>query len=126
MAEVIDLHRRKARERRVKKARADRRAQAVAAALSCGICPRRCAFCGLPAMELTPQTLKIPYPFCEACFDEHQAFQNWQEGDQGDGVFWHTKEWAQMWRTWLAAMEAGQGFRSSPAFQKLMSRYTDD
>jgi hypothetical protein len=121
MAEVIDLRQRDSKERRVRQARARRRAQAVASALSCGLCPRRCAHCGMAIDEPPlPGRDLGPYPFCAPCLEEYRAFQRWEEGIQEPEAYWHTDQWAEMWRSWLRHMEASDQFRRSAEFLRLM------
>ncbi len=124
MAEVIDLQRRKSKERRIAEGRARRRAQAVASSLSCGLCPRRCAHCGMAVEYSAPPPADAPYPFCEVCQEEYEAFRRREQGGEPE-AFWHTDEWAEAWRTWLAHMRAGAAFRSSPAFLKLMEEHLE-
>jgi len=123
MAEVIDLSRRTSKQRRIDQGRQRRKAEAVAAAMSCGICPRRCAFCGQGVEEPQPPLVKVPYPLCASCHDEATAFLRREEG-LADDVFWHTEQWAAMWRGWLAFMEAAGKFRGAPEFLRLMQEYS--
>lgn len=124
MAEVIDIARRKGKERRKADARQRRKAQAVASALSCGLCPRRCAMCGQSVEDYLPLG-QAPYPFCEACHEEYLAFKRLEAGDGGDDAYWHNDQWAAMWRNWLSYMEASATFRQSPGFYRLMQEYSD-
>ena len=89
MAEVIDLKGRKARDRKRLKARAMRRAQAVAGAMSCGMCPHRCARCGM-GLEDGPAYGKSPWPMCSACYEEYLAYKRYKEGLEDKEAFWHT------------------------------------
>jgi hypothetical protein len=125
MAEVIDLRGRKAKEQKKLKARARRRAAAVASAMSCGMCPHRCAHCGMPIEEPAPPSADVPFPFCLACFQEYQAYQRLEKGQTKPEAFWHTDQWAEMWRCWLKHMEAMEAFRRSPAFLHLMQESQD-
>ncbi|MBU1274907.1 MAG: hypothetical protein KJ720_05975 [Proteobacteria bacterium] len=124
MAEVIDLKGRKSKERRIAEGRDRRRAQAVASALSCGLCPRRCAHCGQAVEFVAAPPAEMPYPFCEVCQEEYQAFRRLEKGGEPE-AFWHTPQWAGTWRNWLAYMQANQEFRGSPAFLKLMEEHLD-
>ena len=125
MAEVIDLHRLQNQERRANQAKARARAASVAAALSCGLCPRRCAHCGLAIEEPTPPPLDAPYPFCGPCLEEYQAFRRREKGQDRPEAFWHTEQWARMWRGWLEHMRASDDFRRSPEFLRLMEEHQD-
>ncbi len=125
MAEVIELNRRQAKERKIRQGRARRRAQAVASALSCGLCPRRCAHCGLPIEDPPLPPMQAPYPFCQPCQEEYKAFKRWEEGLREQEAYWHTEDWAKMWRLWLEHMKAAEAFRASPEFLKLMQENQD-
>lgn len=125
MAEVIDLKRRRTKDKRIAEGRARRRAQAVASALSCGACPRRCAHCGLPVEQMMPPPVDAPFPFCEVCQDEYEAYRRRERGSAEKEAFWHNDEWAETWRAWLAHMKAGAKFRKTPAFLKLMEEHLD-
>lgn len=63
MAKVIELNQRQDQQRRRQRAQARRRAQAVASALACGLCPRRCAHCGLAIEDPVTAPSEAPYPF---------------------------------------------------------------
>jgi hypothetical protein len=97
-----------------------RKAQAVAAALACGLCPHRCAYCGLPIEDPVFSLRSAPYPFCDPCREEYLAFLRYQEGITDHVEYWHTEAWAAMWRSWLEHMKAGERFRRSPEFLRLM------
>lgn len=125
MADVIDLSRRnETKQRRRQEGRNRRKAEAVASALSCGMCPRKCAFCGQAIEYPEPPLSKVPYPLCDCCRDEAQAFLRYEEGLIDDNTFWQTEQWAHLWRSWLAHMDALGRFRNSREFLKLMQEYT--
>lgn len=125
MAEVIDLNTREVRERKRLAESAQRRAAAVAGALSCGLCPHRCVHCGMSIETPQPPPADAPYPFCGDCLEELRAFKRMEQGGTKPEAFWHTEEWAAMWRTWLAYMKAGDKFRGSAAFLRLMATRED-
>lgn len=120
MADIIDLRAREAQDNKRRQARIARRAQAVAASLACGACPRRCMHCGMPLDEPVYPPPQVPYNFCQACLEEYLAFVRGEKGRAKPEAYWHTKEWADTWRTWLANMKANEEFRRSAAFHKLM------
>ncbi len=124
MAEVIDLNGRQARKQKRRKARAMRRAQAVAGALSCGMCPHRCARCGV-ALEGGPAPGMTPWPMCPACHEEYLAYKRLKEGLEDREAFWHTQQWAEMWRSWLEFMQHTNEFRKSAAFTRLIQEIRD-
>jgi len=121
MAEVIDLKNRASRGIKVRRARARRRAQAVASALGCGVCPRRCAYCGMTLDDPVSAPGQGPYPFCPGCDGEYRDFLRWEEGLREEREkYWHTERWAGMWRSWLKHMEASEEFRRSAEFLRLI------
>lgn len=125
MAEIIDLHHRQNAQHQERMALAKRRAGAVAAALSCGLCPRRCAHCGLAIEEPPLVSAPAPYPFCGPCLEEYQAYQRRQGGLATPEAFWHTAQWQAMWRAWLEHMQASAEFRRSPECLRLMEEFQD-
>ena len=124
MAEVIDLKGRKTRDRKRLEARAMRRAQAVAGAMSCGMCPHRCARCGM-GLEDGPALGKSPWPMCSACHEEYLAYKRYKEGLEDREAFWHTAQWAEMWRAWLEFMQHTDQFRKSAVFTRLIQEIRD-
>ena len=125
MAEIIELQHRQHVQQKERQALAKRRAGAVAAALSCGLCPRRCAHCGM-AIEDTPMVSgPTPYPFCAPCLEEYEAYRRRQQGLATPEAFWHTPQWQAMWRAWLEHMRASDDFRRSPECLKLMEEFQD-
>lgn len=125
MADVIDLKKRQSKKQRIDKGRNRRKAEAVASMLSCGVCPRRCAHCGMAIEHFSPPPLDALYPFCEVCQDEYEAYRRRENGDDCREAFWHTDEWADCWRTWLAQMRASEAFRGSAVFLRLMEEHLD-
>ncbi len=125
MAKVIELNQRQDQQRRRQRAQARRRAQAVASALACGLCPRRCAHCGLAIEEPVTLPSEAPYPFCGPCLEEYQAFRRRQQGQEQPEAFWHNDAWARSWSTWLEFMRSKEEFRQSAAFLRLMQEHID-
>jgi hypothetical protein len=125
MAEVIDLRRRCNAQQKDQQDQARRRAGAVAASLSCGLCPRRCAHCGLAIEDPPIDAGQAPYPFCGPCLEEYQAYRRRQQGQGQPEAYWHSDQWAAMWRAWLEHMRAGEDFRASPEFLRLMAENQD-
>lgn len=131
MAEVIDLNQRHKQGRKRLEDQARKRAAAVAGALSCGMCPRRCAHCGMAIEEAVIPPPEAPYPFCGPCLEEYQAFRRFERQPAEDQdqhqveAFWHTPRWAEMWRAWLAHMRACDEFRRSAEFLRLMQEHQD-
>lgn len=126
MAEVIDLKKRKTKQRRQTEGRNKRLAQAVASAMSCGMCPRRCAHCGMALEEaFIAMRERAPYPMCEPCQEEYFAYLRLREGVTEGQAYWHTERWAEMWAAWLRHMESVDKFRRSAQFLRLMEEYPD-
>ena len=125
MAEVIDLKDRKGQEQKKLRESAGRRMRAVAGALACGLCPRRCSYCGLAIENPLAVAGDSPYPFCESCGEEYRAFKRRDRKSAEQEAFWHNEQWERMWRTWLEQMQAAEEFRRTPAFMRLMREYQD-
>lgn len=125
MAEVIDLKNRRSQEQKRLRESATRRVRAVAGALACGLCPRRCSYCGLAIENPLAVAKEAPYPFCESCWEEYRAFKRREQNTGGQEAFWHNEQWGRMWRAWLGQMEAAEDFRRTPAFMKLMQEHQD-
>lgn len=129
MAEVIDLNQRHKDSKKRLEDQARQRAASVAGALSCGLCPRRCAHCGMAIEEAVVPPPEAPYPFCGPCLEEYQAYRRFAAEPEGSAprgeAFWHTPRWAEMWRAWLAHMRACDEFRRSAEFLRLMQEHQD-
>ena len=125
MAEVIDLSQRLIREKRRRQAQERRRAEAVAEAMACGLCPHRCSHCGAVIDEYVLPLPEAPYPLCPTCTDELRAYLEYKRGEGSREAFWHNEQWERMWESWLAYMKAAQEFRRSPAFMRLMQHFPE-
>ena len=120
MAEVIDLDGKKRQHEKDRREKAKKRAVAVAGALTCGLCPHRCAHCGLPIKDQVNLPAELNFPLCGICLEEYQAYKRKENGEKGREAFWHTEQWFATWRTWLEYMRTSDEFRRSPAFLKLI------
>ncbi len=125
MAEIIDLNLRHKHQRKKLEDKAKERAAAVASALSCGLCPRRCAHCGMAIENPVIPPPEAPYPFCGPCLEEYQAFRRLEDGQGEPEAYWHSPRWAEMWRYWLKHMKACDDFRSSAEFLRLMREHQE-
>ncbi len=91
---------------------------AVQRLLQCGSCRFRCAMCGRHAEEgeSTPSEKKLQPEFslCESCGAEFEDYIKISEkkGTPGD-IFWHNREWLEMWSCWVAYQRSLNRFRKS-------------
>ncbi len=94
---------------------------AVQRLLQCGSCRLKCAMCGRHADESESSMLKKHPPpefvLCESCGAEFEDYRriSEQKGKPGD-IFWHNREWLEMWSCWVAYQ------RSLDKFRKTFSR----
>jgi hypothetical protein len=92
--------------------------------MQCGSCKIRCAMCGLYLKKGESSTNLPPAPpgltLCGSCKGEFDDFLSVSRGKQQSEVFWHNKEWAKMWSTWISYRKAMTAFIDSPEFKLLM------
>jgi len=97
--------------------------EAVQRFIQCSSCHYRCAMCGYHLettdsscpSELSPSDLNL----CESCRAEFEDFTKILNGKKGTNVFWHNKEWMELWSAWLDYTKAIKEFRNSNEFNKL-------
>ena len=89
----------------------------------CSSCHFRCAMCGIHLKRsdsLTNSTSpSFGFIFCEGCGEEFEDFSSISRGEKRSDVFWHNKEWMNMWSAWVNYHKAITGFIGSPEFKLL-------
>jgi hypothetical protein len=101
---------------------ARRRAQAVASAMSCGMCPHRCSRCGL-ALDAGPSSDLAPYPFCNACLEEYLAFQRAKTVTSIRTPFGTPPNGPRCGAPGWIIMRSTDAFSGSAAFMRLMQEH---
>jgi hypothetical protein len=89
----------------------------------CSSCHFRCAMCGLH-LKMTDASANSTSPsvgfiFCESCREEFENFLSISGGEKKSDIFWHNKEWMNMWSAWINYQKAIKGFINSPEFKSL-------
>ena len=97
---------------------------AVQRMLQCGSCRFKCAMCGRHAENPTSSdSQEMPYSeftLCESCNAEFEDYMKIAEkkGTPHD-IFWHNREWVEMWSSWVKYRRSLSKFRSSFHFEQL-------
>ena len=60
------------------------------------------------------------YTFCDNCREEFEDFISSSKGKKHHRVFWHNKEWKEMWSAWLNYKQAIADFINSREFKLLL------
>jgi hypothetical protein len=91
---------------------------AVQRLLQCGSCRFKCAMCGRNAEEVDPSSSVrkelSEFKLCESCGAEFEDYLKISEkkGKPHD-IFWHNREWLEMWSCWVAYQRSLNQFRKS-------------
>ena len=94
--------------------------------VNCTACKSKCAMCAKPftdnaGFSVTAGNLK--FSLCENCNNEYESYQASAYGkDDFLPKFWHNKEWAELWFSWIEYQKAVQNFRNSKEFN-LIKQY---
>lgn len=99
--------------------------ETIRSIVQCASCHMKCAMCGLhldrPDMSSESRLLSLGLVFCKSCGDEYKDFMANIEGEKGTKLFWHNKEWLDMWSAWLSYRKSVKAFINSPEFQLLLN-----
>jgi hypothetical protein len=63
---------------------------------------------------------------CEDCKAEYEEFLAISKGEKQPDVFWHNKEWLDIWSAWLNYRKAITAFVASPEFKLLVEEINSD
>jgi len=91
---------------------------AVQRLLQCGSCRFKCAMCGRHAEEAkssnSQKKLHPEFSLCESCGAEFEDYIKISEkkGKPQD-IFWHNREWLELWSCWVAYQRSLNKFRKS-------------
>jgi hypothetical protein len=91
---------------------------AVQRLLQCGSCRFKCAMCGRSAEETDPLSSESKalseFKLCESCGAEFEDYIkiSQKKGNPHD-IFWHNREWLEMWSCWVAYQRSLNLFRKS-------------
>jgi hypothetical protein len=99
------------------------KADSIQRIVQCASCHHRCGMCG---SYLNDEESPDPNPIrhldvtlCEDCRSEYDDFLQLSDGNKNAELFWHNREWAQMWSDWTKFQEAIKAFKKSIEFKQL-------
>ena len=124
MDKIVNLEKRK--EDRKKREQAERyRAKVVAVqkVMQCSSCHMRCAMCGFHVGDMdAPEERSTSHGLvlCGDCSKEYQDFLAVTQKKTKSEVFWHNKEWIDMWSAWVGYRRAIIAFMKSKEFKFLL------
>lgn len=125
MEKIVDLKDRlenKKQRRRLEQYQ--RKIETVQKVTQCASCRFHCAMCGRHLSEPDdPQnrgSTDYGFPFCETCRGEFKDFLSISNSGIHSGLFWHNKEWREMWSAWLHYQKAIADFAHSPEYMLLL------
>lgn len=122
MSKVIDLEKRLQLEQK-KKVKVDKakKLEFIRKFLQCKRCLARCSMCGV---QFDPQEMykryKGPYRFCSSCQEEYDEFLRVKESGADTTLYYHNREWLEIWENWLKYQESLKKYTESPEFIELL------
>jgi hypothetical protein len=127
MADIIPLNT-KLQHTKAKEAEIIRKRKilAVQKIFQCTHCTYKCEKCGTQiSAEDTSNInkiseLKIPYRFCESCFEEYADYVKRLQGKGDPKYYWHNEEWLQLWRKWIDYQGIIDSYLKSKEFKQLL------
>jgi hypothetical protein len=122
MSKVIDIEDRlKLEQKKKAKVEKAKKIEVVRKVIQCTRCLARCAKCGVQfethEMYKRHQT---PHRFCASCQEEYEDFRRIKEKGEESPYYWHNREWAAMWQSWLDYQQALKEYGESPEFIDLV------
>ena len=92
--------------------------------VQCSSCHFKCAMCGyhLNTEDESPAAPSSPPGsyLCESCRAEFKEFLEIKRGKKEADIFWHNKEWMQLWSAWFHFQQAIKDFKDSIEFEQLI------
>jgi hypothetical protein len=101
------------------------RVETIQKIVQCSSCHFRCAMCGLQVGGADPVD-KTPFrlTLCEGCKSEFEEYLAISKGKKIPNVFWHNREWLEIWTAWLSYRKAINAFTASREFKLLVEELT--
>ena len=127
MNKVLNITNRLEDKKRKQQIEAHRhKVETVQKIVQCASCHFRCAMCGynLDAIDSSHPPVPSPAGFylCEKCRAEFEDFSKMVRGKKGSEVFWHNKEWMNLWSAWLDYQQAIGEFKKSVEFKQITKK----
>lgn len=127
MKKIIDLEERienKKQKERLEQYRG--RIETVQKILQCSSCHLKCAMCGIQIEGSGCHDLGHPgLQFCGCCKEEFEEFLAIKNGQKEPDLFWHNREWKEMWSAWLDYRKAMSAFLGSTEFKLLLEELSE-
>lgn len=104
------------------------RIETVQKILQCSSCNLKCAMCGIQIEGSHSGCHASGHqglPFCECCKEEFEEFLAIKKGQKEPDLFWHNKEWKEMWSAWLEYRKAMSAFLRSAEFKLLLEELNE-
>jgi len=100
------------------------RFEAIQRVLQCSACQYKCAMCNRHIDRSDPSNPPLSSPaelsLCDSCRSEFEAFKEAsRKGESKPDVFWHNKQWVELWTCWINYQRSIDNFRKSFDFNKM-------
>jgi hypothetical protein len=102
------------------------RMETVQKMIQCSSCYFRCAMCGMPVERSSAVKCTPGLTFCEGCRQEFEEYQDISRGKKQPELFWHNREWQNVWSSWLGYRRAISEFIKSQGFKLLIEEMDSD
>jgi len=102
------------------------RMETVQKMIQCSSCYFRCAMCGMPVERSSAVKSSPGLTFCEGCRQEFEEYQDISRGEKQPELFWHNREWQNVWSSWLGCRRAISEFIKSTGFKLLIEEMDSD
>jgi len=97
------------------------RVETIQKIVQCSACQFRCAMCGLQMSGADPSDkIRAGLALCEGCKSEFEDYVALSKGKKSPDVFWHNREWLEIWSAWLSYRKAINAFTASREFKLLL------
>ena len=124
MDKIVNIEKRIESRKQKKKLKEHRgKIVAIQKIVQCSSCHLRCAMCGVYLKEVDSPSDSVPtleHTFCNGCRGEFEDYCSVFKDKKPSDIFWHNKEWENMWSAWLHYRKAITGFMNSPEFKLLL------
>jgi hypothetical protein len=102
------------------------RVETVQKMIQCSSCHFRCSMCGLQVEKSGAAKSSPGLTFCDGCRQEFEEYKDISGGKKQPEVFWHNKEWLNVWSSWLGYRRAMSAFMNSREFKLLIEEIESD
>jgi hypothetical protein len=101
------------------------RVETIQKIVQCSSCHFRCAMCGLQVGGADSVDKSLTgLALCEGCKSEFEEYLAISRGKKTSDVFWHNREWLEIWSAWLSYRRAINAFTASREFKLLVEELT--